>query len=171
MWQEPTHSLLRVLRRAAATLGLGTVAWLALACDPSSHAAESPETNADPSQMQLLCEAERGSGAIALFPYSAKGEAIEAWLSSRLSHEGTRTLYYETLMQSPVHHQEAILRDAAASLGVQPCPMAGYLGFLAGMSLQATSYDSCLAACTTRNADMPRATEDCHTGCGGDLGE
>ncbi|MCA9617643.1 MAG: hypothetical protein KC731_01390 [Myxococcales bacterium] len=153
---------------------------LVVGCAPSPQAPAS-KGSADPAYLaalETLCRAEVDSGAIAAFPYGEKGETLEAYVSTRVTHPEVRALYYETVLQSPVHHQERVLDEAAAAAGVEPkvpggssCPLAGYLGFLAKMPLEALTDEDCVAACETRNhglqpSDRPSLKDACAAGCG-----
>jgi len=148
--------------------------WLAapllalVACQPPEEAESAEGEDADyAAQVEALCRAEVSSGAIAAFPYGAKGEVMQRWLDTNLTHPKAHALYFETVLQSPVHHQKRVLEEAAAEAGVTPCPLASYLDFLAKMPIEAASDDDCVTACTRRNAPIaPDAASACATGCG-----
>lgn len=137
------------------------------ACQPSAASHPEGEDEGYAAQVDALCRAEVTSGAIAAFPYGAKGEAMQRWLDTNLTHPEAKKLYFETVLQSPVHHQRQVLEDAASDAGLARCPFAAYLDFLAKMPIEAASDRDCVDACIARNAPIaPDVELACSTGCG-----
>ena len=118
-------------------------------------------------QVDALCRADVTSGAIAAFPYGEKGEVMQRWLDTNLTHPEATRLYFETVLQSPVHHQRQVLEDAASDAGLARCPFAAYLDFLGKMPVEAASDRECVDACVARNAPIaPDVEVACASGCG-----
>lgn len=146
---------------------LVTVAVACVGCQPSPAEEAGGQDAAYTAQVDALCRAEVSSGAIAAFPYGAKGEAMQRWLDTNLTHPKAKSLYFETVLQSPVHHQRRVLEEAAADAGVPSCPLAAYLDFLGKMPIEAASDRDCVDACVARNAPIaPDVDLACSTGCG-----
>jgi hypothetical protein len=117
-----------------------------------------------------ICFAETRSGAIELFPFMDKAQTLNSWLEQRLTNQAAHELYFETILQASVLEQGDLLRARALSLGLQSCPLGGYLDFIGRLSSQAATLEDCTAACAERNGDTgDEASVDqaCLTGCGG----
>ncbi len=116
-----------------------------------------------------LCHAEAQSGAVSTFPFAEKMRVINEHLDAKLKDEHVRTLHREKLPQEPLAYQGDMLRRRASANGVKPCPMAGLIDFLGGLSTTAHGADDCQTACIKRHegTDVPNLETSCTEGCGG----
>jgi hypothetical protein len=139
---------------------------MACSATPSATGADGPAAG----DFQVLCGAEVSSGAVPVFPFSAKASTLNEWIEKNVSDPGVQQIYFEQMPQTLSTEQGNLLRAEAAKNGVDACPLAGYVEFMVGLSYEAFSIDDCVAACTKRNAGaMTELEGSCRSGCGGDL--
>jgi hypothetical protein len=139
---------------------------VAAACSATPGAGDPSKGPDYTTDLQKLCEAETRAGAIDKFPFAAKQEVISGWLDQQLHDEAVRTLYYERLLQSPVHQQGDVLRGEAANAGLERCPMASLMDFLAELPIKALTTDDCIRLCVERNRLEGEERKLCERGCG-----
>lgn len=152
-----------------------TMRWLWVGCVAvgcSAGGADHPEGGgpAYATGVEDICFAETRSGAIERFPFMDKAQTLNSWLEERLADEAAHRLYFETILQASVLEQGDLLRSRATAVGLETCPLGGYLDFIGTLSSRAASNEGCARACLERN----RATGEeqtieaaCVTGCGG----
>lgn len=146
------------------------IGWLAVGC--SAGGADHPEGGGPTyaAGVEDICLAETRSGAIERFPFMDKAQTLNGWLEKRLTDEAAHRLYFETILQASVLDQGNLIRSRAAAIGLETCPLGGYLDFIGTLSSRAATTEGCAAACLERNretGDEQAVEEACVSGCGG----
>jgi hypothetical protein len=142
--------------------------WLLLAACSSTPGANDASDGGSASDLQKLCEAETRAAAVEAFPFATKQQTINAWLERELQDEKIRSLYYDTLLQTPVHMQGDLLRKEASEAGLDACPFAALLDFLADLPRKGLTTDDCIARCVERHGLPAGHQTPCRRGCGAD---
>jgi len=146
------------------------IGCLAVGCSGSGANGPAGTGPAYVAGVEDLCFAETRSGAIEQFPFMDKAQILNGWLEQRLTDEAAHQLYFATILQTSVLEQGDLLRSRAAAVGIEDCPLGGYLDFINQLSSRAATAEQCAALCLERNGETGDAAaieQACVTGCGG----
>jgi len=112
--------------------------------------------------MEMLCEAERQSDAVGIFPVDERLEHLRRFFDRQLSHPEVRALIFDRVANAAPKARAALIEAAASDVGLERCVLAALLGWAAEPGSL-----SCEAACVERHGahDDIGMRAECARGC------